>query len=186
LSSSTNYLPRNLSNKLAAPASLQALHALPAEHQTLKATNTELRRSAVVNLLQLGNMLEPQPAVPSVADLKAAAHPPNTMFLTVTVQHFDHGVDRQLYRDDTPLYPLQDAALHAKRAEYGGHYKVLEAVSRAVEGPSGGGGVVRVYPPRSMIVLPACPADVTIYITLSRVSQSFLSQLHFSSAVMDA
>ena len=74
-----------------------------------------------------------------------------------------------------PLLPLQDAALHAKRVEFAAHYEVLAEVNKNVEGSSARKNVghslkaMRVYPPRSMVVLPSCPADMTLYFTVSRV-----------------
>lgn len=104
---STTHLPKSISSKLTPLVPISALAALPSEHQSLKATNTELRRSAMLNLLQLGHQMEPQTDLQTHTDQKALTYPPNTMFLTITVQHFEHGRDNQLYRNDVPLYPLQ-------------------------------------------------------------------------------
>jgi hypothetical protein len=168
---STNHLSRNIANKLADTVPVAAIRKLPSENLTLKATNTELRRSAMLNLLQLGHMMEPQSITPSAAELKS--FPPHSLFLTLTVQRFEHGTDRQLYRDDVPLYPLSDPAMHTKRGEYMGHFKVLEAVSEIIEGgaekPAPGMVALKIFPPRSMVLLPSCPADVTVYLTVSRV-----------------
>jgi len=173
----TNHLPRSIANKLADTASVTDISKLPSENLSLKSTNTKLRRRSMLNLLQLGHMMEPQPTISSSVDLKV--YPPNSMFLTLTVQRFEHGTDRQLYRDDVPLYPLSDPAMQPKRHEYAGHFKVLEAVSeivergaeRCVDRGTSGVATLKIYPPRSMVVLPSCPADVTVYLTVSRVTE---------------
>ena len=200
---STNNLPKSIYSKLIPPAPLTDLALLPCDHQSLKATNTELRRTAMLNLLQLGHRMESPTAMHTSSqaqlttlDQKSVSYPANTVFLTITVQHYEHGRDLQLYRDDVPLYLLQDPALHPHHgqeggaqpvSDYAGHYKVLDEVSRVVEGGAlrrkqlrgtsaagtggGGGGVkaMKIYPPHSLIVIPSCPADVTIYLTISRV-----------------
>jgi hypothetical protein len=193
LTNSTNYLPKNIASKLAPTVSPAAIAALPSDQQTLKATNTELRRGAMLNLLQLGHQMTPlagtrPPSSEKTASSSSsgaaagpASYPSSTLFLTITVQRFEHGTERQLYRDDAPLLPLHHQAMQARRSEFAGHYEVLEQVGRVVEGGlprsiagggGGGGGVgaLKVYPPRSLLVLPSCPADVTLYLTVSKVT----------------
>lgn len=171
----TSYLPKNTSNVLVPPVSPDSLSALPHHMTSLKATNTELRRDAVMNMLQLAHMMQPQAPVAPVAT-SSVIYPPETLFLTVTVSRFEHGIDRQLYRDDAPLYPMNSPSIQAKLPEFSGHFKVVDEVSKVVEGglaKNSGAGVriLKVFPPRSMLILPACPADVTIHHTLSKVSE---------------
>lgn len=80
------------------------------------------------------------------------------------------------------------------RAEYAGHYEVLHEVSRVVEGGAlksslgphstrgvgrrgGGARAMKIYPPRSLVVLPSCPADVVLYLTVSKVINNMLSHM---------
>lgn len=125
-----------------------------------------------------------------VKDNNGAPFPPKTLFLTVTATRVEAGQLKQLYRIDIPMREIAHDRAHSSHSSPSRHdhqrhshnqqqhkpshvcqYEVIKEVAAQLDGKGSAQNFskIRIYPPKQMILLPALPANVTIYLTVSEV-----------------